>query len=283
MLLHTDILFLGISLTDKPLIYTVSIRRSKLPSLCMPPHDAFSTITRPVLLCHPARSAAFRSCPVALRLMLQQHLGLLSFQHRMRQHCLHSIPAAGTSSPPGHGSLTYTLWIPNQYLHTSPFEGEFRSWSLKIQGKKKKHKNSLRQELHVQIHTTERRFGEMRVGIWQHSVQMEHLEKSNTHSNACIQVWRQRSEFPCSSWKKHPTPLQILSDGKTIMHLFRKVTLFNHNLQKGPCPHPCPCPNPHEQKSLWRGQQRILKYQDLAVQTVTFERCLWFVNICTNS
>lgn len=98
-------LFLGISLTDKSLIYTVSIRRSKLPSLCMPPHDAFSTTTPPVLLCHSARSVAFRSCPVALRLMLQQHLGLLSFQHRMRQHCLHSIPAAGTSSwelfPPG--------------------------------------------------------------------------------------------------------------------------------------------------------------------------------------
>lgn len=191
-------------------------------------------------------------------------------------------PAAGSSSPPGHGSLTYTLWIPNQYLHTSPFEGEFQSWSLKIQGKKK-HRNSLRQELHVQIHTAERRFGEMRVGIWEHSVQMEHLEKSNTHSNTCIQVWRQRSEFPCSSWKKHPTPLRLLSDGKTIMHMFRKIMLFSHNLQKGPCPHPCPCPNPHEQKSLWRGQQRILKYQDLAVQTVAFERCLWFVNICTNS
>lgn len=56
-------LFLGISLTDKSLIYTVSIRRSKLPSLCMPPHDAFSTTTPPVLLCHSCQKHGFQKLP----------------------------------------------------------------------------------------------------------------------------------------------------------------------------------------------------------------------------
>lgn len=116
--------------------------------------------------------------------------GLLSSQGRPRQRCLHSSPAAagpagGSSPSPGHGHNSHIFRDPKPVLT------DFTLWRwvpkliIKDTGegkKKKRHKISLRQELHVQIHFAEQRFGEMRVGIWEQTQYKWSILRRVTHT-----------------------------------------------------------------------------------------------------